>query len=100
MSNMKSIFGSSPPAKAAALGVALAIMAFGQQALADQVDRAQGRRMYERLTGTPPSEALLNTLETMVDTQGLEATAQFIIDPAQPHSKNFYSVTLKNFASP
>lgn len=101
MSNMKRITRSSPLATAAALGVALAIMAFGQQALAGPTERAQARRMYERLTGTPPSEALLNTLETrLVNNPDLAATASFIIDPAQAHSKNFYSVTLKNWASP
>jgi hypothetical protein len=59
--------------------------------------------MYDRLTGTPPSETLLTTLEGMVGTgttAELEATAEFILDPTELHSKNFYSVTLKNFASP
>ena len=59
--------------------------------------------MYERLTGTPPSEAVLNSLETRVGTGStaeLEATAAYIIDPARDTSKNFYTVTLKNFATP
>jgi hypothetical protein len=98
--NRKRIF--SPVAKAAAhwiaLGMGLALLASGPQALADE--REQARRMYERLTGTPPSPALLTTLTNRIVSNGLAATAQFIVDPAQPHSKDFYSVTLKNFASP
>lgn len=55
--------------------------------------------MYDRLTGTPPSPALLNQLDDMV-TDDPVAAAMFIMDPDQEHSKYFYSVTLKNFASP
>ncbi|GFE90244.1 hypothetical protein GCM10011488_51980 [Steroidobacter agaridevorans] len=59
--------------------------------------------MYERLTGTPPSESDLTRLEAMVGSGSiaeLEATAADIIDPDHETSKNFYTVTLKNFASP
>ncbi len=103
MSNMKRTNGTSPLAKAAALGVAVAALACGQQAGATPTGRAQALRMYERLTGTPPSDALLTSLESMVGggTQPeLEATAAYIINPGFDHSKNFYSVTLKNFATP
>ncbi|HEY0682510.1 MAG TPA: hypothetical protein VGD45_09275 [Steroidobacter sp.] len=102
MSNMKRSKGTSPLAQAAALGVALATLASGQQALADPVQRAQARRMYDRLTGTPPSTGLLNELEAQLGSNGnnLEATAMFIMDPSSTRSKDFYSVTLKNFASP
>src|SRR5688500_5628021 len=55
MSNMKRTPRTSPLAKAAALGVALATLASGQQAFADAQGRAQARRMYDRLTGTPPA---------------------------------------------
>jgi hypothetical protein len=102
MSNMKRSDGTSLWARAAALGVALLSLAWAQQSLAGP--REQARRMYERLTGTPPSEKLLDDLEGMLganpNTARLEATARFIIDPEQPHSKNFYSVTLKNWAAP
>ena len=56
--------------------------------------------MYDRLTGTPPSPALLGQLENQINTQGLVNTALFIMDKDDPRSKDFYSVTLKNFASP
>jgi hypothetical protein len=100
MSNMKRINGTTPLVKAAALGVAVATLALGQQAVAGPTERAQARRMYDRLTGTPPDEALLTVLENRIVSDGLEQTALFIINPAEAHSKNFYSVTLKNFASP
>jgi hypothetical protein len=89
---------SSPLAKAAALGVALALLASGQQALAGP--REQARRMYDRLTGTPPSPALLTELETKVTNDGTVAAALYMLDKDDPRSKDFYSVTLKNFASP
>lgn len=58
--------------------------------------------MYDRLTGTPPSAPLLNELEAQLGSNGnnLEATAMYIMDSSSPRSRNFYSVTLKNFASP
>ncbi|MBL8266149.1 hypothetical protein [Steroidobacter sp.] len=100
MSNMKRNDATSPLAKAAAMGIALVALVSGQQAAAGPTERAQARRMYDRLTGTPPSEALLTILENRIVANGAADTASFIIDPAQEHSKNFYSVTLKNFASP
>lgn len=103
MSNMKRSNGTSPLAKAAALAVACLAFASGQQAAATPAGRAQALRMYERLTGTPPSESVLNNLEIMVGTGSLtelETTAASIINPDNDSSKNFYSVTLKNFASP
>lgn len=93
-------------AKAAALGVALAVLASGQQAFANPTSRAQARRMYDRLTGTPPSPELLNDLESRIDNLGGSEAArstvalQYILDKDSPRSKDFYSVTLKNFASP
>ena len=56
--------------------------------------------MYDRLTGTPPSGPLLDTLAQRVTTNGTLDTALYIIDDAQPHSSPFYSVVLKNFATP
>jgi hypothetical protein len=81
--------------------VAVATLALGQQASAGP--REQAHRMYQRLTGTSPSELLLNDLESRVGTGStaeLEATATYILNPTLGHSKNFYSVTLKNFATP
>jgi len=97
MTHMNRTYRSSPLAKAGALGVALAILACGQQALAGPRDQA--RRMYDRLTGTPPAPGLLDDLEARVAADPVNA-ALYMMDPASPRSKDFYSVTLKNFAAP
>ena len=97
MSNMNRKRNSGPLAKAAAFGIALAVLASGQQAFAGPTERA--RRMYDRLTGTPPSPALLDQLDDMVAADPVGA-AMFMMDPGQAHSQYFYSVTLKNFAAP
>src|SRR5690606_15634708 len=62
--------------------------------------REQAKRMHDRLTGTPPTPALLDDLEARIQADGATATALYIIDPASARSRNFYSVTLKNFATP
>ncbi len=62
--------------------------------------REQAKRMYDRLTGTPPSAQLLDDLQARVQAQGATATALYILDPASERSRYFYSVTLKNFATP
>jgi hypothetical protein len=105
MSNMNRTWNRAPRdarrgamAKAAAVAIAIAAFASGQQAAAGP--REEAKRMYDRLTGTPPSPALLNTLEARVNANGLADTALFIMDPSQAHSSSFYSVTLKNFATP
>ena len=86
-------------AKAATL--AFAIVAFASvPPEASAAEREQAKRMYDRLTGTPPSQALLDTLTARIGSNGLADTAMYIMDPAQPHSSAFYSVTLKNFATP
>jgi hypothetical protein len=105
MSNMNSTLQSSRSkprrsalGRAAALALAIAAFASGQQdAIAGP--REQAKRMYDRLTGTPPSPALLDDLQTRVQTDKVSA-AMYMLDPGSPRSKDFYSVTLKNFATP
>lgn len=83
-----------------ALALALAIVSFAsvqQPAMAGS--REQAKRMYDRLTGTPPSPALLTDLEGRVQADPL-AAAMYMIDAGSPRSSSFYSVTLKNFATP
>ena len=64
--------------------------------------REQAKRMFDRLTGTPPSPAQLDELTSQLDTNGgnLQATALYILDPTNERSSGFYRVTLKNFATP
>ncbi len=86
-------------AKAAALAFAILAFACGQQT-AHAGDREQAKRMFDRLTGTPPSPELLNDLTTRIANNGRVETALYILDRTQPHSSPFYSVVLKNFATP
>jgi hypothetical protein len=77
----------------------LAIPATG----ADQ-ERRQAKRMHDRLTGTPPTEVILDLMEAQLPGNP-QAAALIAIDgpsggPANPNSKYFYNVTLKNFATP
>ncbi len=82
--------------KATALALAFATFASVQHdAAATDLSRRQAKRMYDRLTGTPPSPATLDTLEPMVAADPAGA-ALFIMN----NSSSFYSVTLKNFATP
>jgi hypothetical protein len=65
--------------------------------------KEQAKRMYDRLTGTPPSPDVLTDLTALAGSGSeadLTATALYIMDKSQPHSNSFYSVTLKNFATP
>lgn len=83
-------------AKAMALTLAVATFACIQHdASATDLSRRQAKRMYDRLTGTPPTPAMLNQLEPLVAADPANA-ALFIMN----NSSTFYSVTLKNFATP
>lgn len=87
--------------RAMMVGAACVLTALGAlptQAVADA--RSQAKRMYDRLTGTSPSPQLLDDLENLVTSDGAEAAALYMLDPASPRSSGFYSVTLKNFATP
>lgn len=77
---------------------ALLVLSAAQVALAGP--REQAKRLYDRLTGTPPSPSVLTTLEGLVQSEGATAAALHIINPANETSRYFYSVTLKNFATP
>ena len=107
MNELKSANGDAPRrasaraalTKAVALAVAVSTFAAPLGALADS--RAQAKRMYDRLTGTPPSPEVLNQLETYLQSHSLADTALFLMDNTDDlRSSAFYSVTLKNFATP
>jgi hypothetical protein len=86
--------------KAMALTLAVAgFVCMQQPASADPVVRARAKQIYDRLTGTPPSPALLSTLEPMVAANEVDA-ALYVLRADLPHSSAFYSTTLKNFATP
>jgi hypothetical protein len=94
-----------PLTKAAALALAIVAFASAQQdAYADATARAQAKRMFDRLTGTVPAPDLLNTLEAQVGIGSTQASrtsaALLMLDKNAAYSSGFYSVTLKNFATP
>ncbi len=60
--------------------------------------REQAKRIHDRLAGVPPSDTVLQLMETEVD-PGQPGTAIDAAYRAMDNS-NFYNVTLKNFAAP
>ena len=64
--------------------------------------REQAKRIHDRLAGVPPSEAVLDRMEAEIAINSDPfAAAMIAIDgPNNPDAKNFYNVTLKNFATP
>jgi hypothetical protein len=71
--------------------IALAAVAASAQA----GPREQAKRMHDRIAGVPPSAAVLDQMETEIAAGRTDQAAQIAMDnPA------FYSVTLKNLATP
>jgi hypothetical protein len=56
--------------------------------------REQAQRIHDRLAGVPPTDAVLNQMESQIASNPVAAAMTAMDDP------NFYSVTLKNFAAP
>jgi hypothetical protein len=83
---------------ASALCALAALGAFQTPAFAGPRDQA--KRMYDRLTGTPPSPALLDDLTNRISSDGNLQTALYILDSTNARSSGFYNVTLKNFVTP
>ncbi|HVF16362.1 MAG TPA: hypothetical protein VNA21_05605, partial [Steroidobacteraceae bacterium] len=89
-------------AKAAALALAVFALVCVQQS-AEAGSREQAKRIFDRLTGTAPTDAQLQALEAALggspSTHASRATAAYaLLNSAD--AKGFYSVTLKNFATP
>jgi len=57
--------------------------------------REQAKRMHDRLAGVPPTDAVLTSMETKISTSDAVGAAMEAIN-----NKDFYNVTLKNFAMP
>ena len=57
--------------------------------------REQARRLHDRLAGVPPSDAVLQQMETAIANSDATGAAYTAMD-----NLNFYNVTLKNFAAP
>lgn len=57
--------------------------------------REQAKRMHDRLVGVPPSDTVLNSMQTKIeDGQFIDAALEAMANPI------FYSTTLKDFATP
>jgi hypothetical protein len=77
-------------------------------AYAGPAEREQAKRIHDRLTGVPPTEADLTFMEDLIvnggtydGKAGAEAAALYAIDPAgSSRSRYFYNVTLKNWVTP
>ena len=59
--------------------------------------REQAKRIHDRLNGTPPSTALLDSMQADIDGGNPLGAAYKAIDDA---NGQFYSVVLKNFVTP
>ncbi|MEH6517035.1 MAG: hypothetical protein V7742_10145 [Halioglobus sp.] len=65
--------------------------------------REQAKRIHDRLTGVPPSDAMLDAMESAIaGGGGSTAAALYAIDgaPGVTATGDFYTVTLKNWATP
>lgn len=65
--------------------------------------REQAKRMHDRLTGVPASDAMLDAMENAISGSGGAVTAAlYAIDgaPSVPATGDFYTVTLKNWVTP
>jgi hypothetical protein len=85
-----------------AMALTLAVASFAcvqHDASADAQSRRQAKQMYDRLVGTPPTQALLNDLEGRVLADKV-AAGLYMLDANSPRSSHFYTTTLKNFATP
>ncbi len=64
--------------------------------------RDQAKRMHDRLTGVPATDAMLDAMESAIAGGGMVDAALYAIDgaPGVPATGDFYTVTLKNWSSP
>ena len=66
--------------------------------------RDQARRIHDRLAGVPPTDAMLDAMETAIDSgaNGPILAAQYAMDgaPGESATGDFYTTTLKNWATP
>jgi hypothetical protein len=71
------------------------LVSAGLVSIAQASPREQAKRIHDRLSGVPPTEAVLSAMEADVQNNNSIAAAYTAMDDA-----NFYNVTLKNFAAP
>jgi hypothetical protein len=64
-------------------------------AMAGDLERREAKRMHDRLTGVPPSDTVLNSMEAAIVNGDAFGAALMAMD-----NSAFYNVTLKNFVTP
>ncbi len=84
MSNLTTIFAAT----------LLSLMPF--HVIAGELEQRQAKRIHDRITGIPPTNAVLTIMENLLinDPSGILAAEEAI------KNKAFYNITLKNFATP
>ena len=90
---MKRTLGNKHPV-AMAVAVSLALLGAGS-AVAGPVERAQAKRMHDRLAGVPASEATLDQMEALLVSGQATQAARIAMQ-----AKTFYTTTLKNWITP
>jgi len=71
------------------------LLSVGLVSVANAGPREQAKRIHDRLTGVPPTEAVLAQMEADIGLGQTTAAANLAME-----NPNFYNVTLKNFAAP
>lgn len=76
--------------------IAFIAFTFSQSSFATESQRNQAKRIHDRLTGVPASNAVIGEMDTLLhsDPSGVSAALKAIENPA------FYNVTLKKFVTP
>src|SRR5688500_17244822 len=75
--------------------VGLACLLAGVALAASANDRDRAQRIHDRIAGVPPSEAVLDQMESLVARGNALGAALIAVDVP-----SFYNVTLKNMAVP
>jgi hypothetical protein len=70
-------------------------------AYAGPAEREQAKRIHDRLTGVPPTDADLSAMEILIVNGNPQEAARYAMDPNRnSRAKYFYNVTLKNWITP
>ena len=92
------------PAVAAVSFFVLAFSLVGGITTAHADARSQAKRIHDRLTGVPPTDAVLTQMENMITNDAVQGpidAANLAMDPTRnPRAKYFYNVVLKNWITP
>ena len=75
--------------------VALALAIFAGTASGGPLERAQAKRIHDRLAGVPATEATLDQMETLIVQNRAADAARIAMQ-----SRTFYTTTLKNWVTP